>query len=322
MRVSARASIVLLLVAAASACQNSCEKSVALVNTKVDHHGVIVTDGFATEFGSNVSSYAFLGTLTSVGNRSGAGEIGAFGAGHGPTLQGVDWTSSPAIVNVPVAPRVPLALSIWILRAPFATQRTKELADVTNTEAIYAQERFGAFFNIVDVLDVTTNTAASKYLQFDCSQRAALQKEIGKHDQRINVYVVTSVNVNGSYATTNGNACDIGGSFVAIGWQAGNELLAHEIGHDLALTHTDDLNATLKASFDGTNVMWSSSSVRSFLTEGQTFRAHMTAKSFFNTSPGKPRLGQPIRDCAADASTKTCPSIRKRLWADGTFSPQ
>jgi hypothetical protein len=71
-----------------------------------------------------------------------------------------------------------------ILRAPYDTQRTKELADVSTTEAIFAQERFGVFFNIVDVLDVTTNTAVSEYLQFDCSQPKALQRDIGKHDQR------------------------------------------------------------------------------------------------------------------------------------------
>lgn len=34
------------------------------------------------------------------------------------------------------------------------------------------------FFNIVDVLDVTTNTAVSEYLQFDCSQPKALQRDI------------------------------------------------------------------------------------------------------------------------------------------------
>lgn len=136
------------------------------------------------------------------------------------------------------------------------------------------------------------------------------------------MYVVTSVNVNGSYASTNGNACDIGGSFIAIGWQAGSSMLSHEIGHDLALTHTDDLSNALKARFDSTNVMWSSSSSRSFLTEGQTFRAHMTATSFFNTSPGKPRLGEPIRDCTPDKSSKTCLSIKKRLWADGSFGPE
>jgi hypothetical protein len=322
LRLPMRLSIGIALTIAIAACQRSCEKSVALVNTKVDHHGVIVTDGFATEFGSAFSSYAFLGTLTSVGNRAGAGEIGAFGAGHGPTLKAVDWATSPPIVDVPVSPRVPLALTIWILRAPYATQRTKELADVATTEGIFAQERFGVFFNIVDTLDVTANPSAATYLQFDCSQRAAMQKAIGKHGQRVNVYVVNTVNVNGTYASTNGNACGIGSDFVAIGWQAGSSLLSHELGHDLALTHTDELSSGLKARFDGTNVMWSFSSGRLYLTEGQTFRAHMTAASFFNTSPGKPRLGEPIRDCGAETLTKACPSIKKRLWADGSFGPE
>ena len=121
------------------------------------------------------------------------------------------------------------------------------------------------------------------------------------------------------YATTNGNACSIGGSFVAMGSGSGATLLSHEIGHTLALTRTDELTASLKSAFDSTSVMWSSSSNRAYLTEGQNFRAHLSKASFPNISPGKPRLGEPVRDCGPEVASKECPSIKKRLWADGAF---
>jgi hypothetical protein len=299
-------------------CQG--DRHVALTNTVVDQHGVMVTDGFSTEMGGPFGSYTFLGTMINVGARQGQGEASAFGGRHAPTLRSVDWATAPNIVEVAVAPKVPIALSVWIVKGPFAQQKQKALNDVAQTESTYASERLGVFFNIVEVLDVTANSKAASYFNFDCSQMGAMQKDLlGPHAQRINVYYVDQVNVNGTYATTNGNACSIGGSFVAMGSASGGTLLSHEIGHALALTHTDELSASLKSAFDITNVMWSFSSNRGYLTEGQTLRAHLSKASFLNISPGKPRLGEPVRDCGAEVASRACPSIKKRLWADGAF---
>ncbi|HZQ60474.1 MAG TPA: hypothetical protein VFC24_03940, partial [Casimicrobiaceae bacterium] len=113
-----------------------------------------------------------------------------------------------------------------------------------------------------------------------------------------------------------GNACSIGGSFVAIAAGAGAELLAHELGHDLALEHIDDL----AGQFDMTNVMHSASNTRAYFTEGQLFRAHVRSASAINALFGA-RSGQPTRDCDRDTLTIACPSIAKRIWADGAFGP-
>jgi hypothetical protein len=78
---------------------------------------------------------------------------------------------------------------------------------------------------------------------------------------RVNVYLVGLVD--GS--TARGNACSLGGGFVAIAAGSSAELLAHELGHAFALEHIDDL----VADFDEHNVMHSASVSRQSLTEAR-----------------------------------------------------
>ena len=166
----------------------------------------------------------------------------------------------------------------------------------------------------LEIVDATVNPAASAWSAFTCgagnANVAALQAAIGARPGRINVYLVSLVD--GS--TSRGNACIVGGGFVAIASGAGSELLAHELGHDLALEHVDDL----AADFDATNIMHSASNVRRFLTEGQLFRAHLRSNSAVNLVYGA-RPGLAMRNCDRDTLTLDCPPIAKRLWADGAF---
>ena len=168
----------------------------------------------------------------------------------------------------------------------------------------------------VEIVNATANPNAGAWSAFGCGTNnanvAALQAAIGARAGRINVYLVGLVD--GS--TSRGTVCTIGGSFVAIAAGAGAELLAHELGHNLALEHVDDL----AAAFDPSNVMHSASNVREFLSEGQVFRAHLRSNSALNAVYGL-RPGLPTRDCDRDTPTLTCPAIAKRLWADGLFGP-
>ena len=66
--------------------------------------------------------------------------------------------------------------------------------------------------------------------------------------------------------------------------------------------------------------MHSASNARQFLTEGQTFRAHLRGNSAINQVYGL-RPGLPIRDCDRDTLALACPWIARRLWADGIFPP-
>jgi hypothetical protein len=181
-------------------------------------------------------------------------------------------------------------------------------------QTVYWPERVGLLFTPMMVRDATTNSKRSSYLAFTCGSSNAnmtkMQSDIGFDSGRINVYLVDSVD--GS--TSRGNACQIGGPFVAIASTAGTDLLSHEMGHDLALTHIDDLTTN----FDQTNIMHSASNTRAFVTEGQLFRMHLQPASAVNATYGV-RPGQPTRDCPRDTVSRICPSIEKRLWADGTF---
>jgi hypothetical protein len=138
----------------------------------------------------------------------------------------------------------------------------------------------------------------------------SIQADIGMRPGRINVYLVGLVD--GS--TSRGNACAIGGGFVAIAAGSGAELLAHELGHDFGLEHIDDLTSD----FNAENVMHSASNWRKYLTEGQTFRAHLRPNSAINQVFGL-RPGLPTRNCDRDTLTLDCPAIRRRLWADAIF---
>src|SRR5262249_24777048 len=134
----------------------------------------------------------------------------------------------------------------------------------------------------------------------------------GARPGRINVYLVGLVD--GS--TSRGNACQIGGGFVAIAAGSSAELLAHEMGHDLRLQHIDDLDSV----FNSTNVMYSLSSNRQYFTEGQTFRAHLRSYSAINSVYGL-RPGLPTRDCDRDTMMLGCPWIARRIWSDGAQYP-
>ena len=100
-------------------------------NTVVDQHGVMVTDGFSTEMGGPFGSYTFPGHDGRRRRASGPGRgLRLMTATTRTTLRAVDWSTASNIVDVPVAPRLPLAaLSVWIVKGPFAQQRQKALND-------------------------------------------------------------------------------------------------------------------------------------------------------------------------------------------------
>jgi hypothetical protein len=115
--------------------------------------------------------------------------------------------------------------------------------------------------------------------------------------------------------TDRGRACPIGGDHVVMAERTGHELLAHEIGHLLSLTHTDARTDF----FDPTNVMHSASNRRHYLTEGQVFRQQFDTNSVLN------RLfdlrSRDARSCPSGTASALCPAIESRIWADGAFPP-
>ena len=280
-------------------------------------YGVLVSDGASTP-AANFQGFTTITDSVNVGPRSGNGEVIAFGIERPPTIRPSSWATAVAdqLVTVPLLPRLEIPVTIWVVAGPFATTQQTALALWQTAELHFTNERLGVRMSALEVVDATANPSAGAWTAFTCgagnANVAALQGAIGARAGRINVYLVALVD--GS--TSRGNVCTVGGGFAAIAAGAGAELLAHELGHDFALEHVDDL----VAAFNATNVMHSASNVRQYLTEGQTFRAHVRSNSALNGVYGL-RSGLPVRDCDRDTPTLACPAIHRRLWADGAFAP-
>ncbi len=276
--------------------------------------GTLVSDGSSTAT-ANYQGYATPIDNVNVGPRSGTGEAIAFSEHRPVAVQSVTWATAAGdqTVAVPFANELETPVTIWVLVGPYTTTQQTALTLWQTAQQIYWDERLGVHLSL-EVVDATSNPKASTWSAFTCGLNnasvASIQSDIGVRPGRMNVYLVNLVD--GS--TSRGNACNIGGGFVAIASGSGAELLAHELGHDFGLEHIDDLMAT----FDTTNVMHSASNVRQFLTEGQTFRAHLRPNSAINAVYGL-RAGLPTRTCDRDTMLLGCPSVAKRIWADGAF---
>jgi len=300
---------IILLGAVLSGCGTA---TVRFVSTSGSPNGVLVTDGFSTNYGG----YTTATDKINIGARAGMGEAVGFSQYRPAALQGVSWLTwfGDQTVDVNLHDQIRVPITFWVLSSPFNTNQTRANNFWFAMQTVYWPERVGLLFTPTTVRDATGNANRTKYLAFTCGNGNAnmtkMQSDIGFDSGRINIYLVDSVD--GS--TSRGNACQIGGPFVAIASTAGTDLLSHEMGHDLALTHIDDLTTN----FDQTNVMHSASNTRAFLTEGQLFRAHLQPASAINATYGV-RPGQVTRDCPRDTVSRTCPAIQKRLWADGTF---
>jgi hypothetical protein len=288
--------------------------NVRFLSTSGSPNGVLVTDGFSTGY----SGYTTGTDSVNIGAQNGDGEAVGFSQYRPVALRTVSWFTlfGDQTIDVNLHDQVSVPMTFWVLSSPFSTNRQRADALWFGMQTTYWPERVGLLFAPSTTRDATANANRSKYLAFTCGSGNAnmnnLMTDVGFDAGRINVYIVDSVD--GS--TSRGNACVIGGSFVAIAATSGTDLLSHEMGHDLGLEHIDDLTK----SFDTTNVMHSASNARQFLTEGQLFRAHLQPGSAVN-SVYNLRPGQVTRDCPRGTVSKTCPPIEKRLWADGAAWP-
>jgi hypothetical protein len=181
-----------------------------------------------------------------------------------------------------------------------------------------------------DIRDATIPSKVA-FSDSNCNNLGAFQARFGKIPNRINMYVVDTVEVNSGYASGNGTTCGTSDfAVVGAGW---NALLAiHELGHNFSLLHIDSWMGTtnvIMPGFDVHNFMHSASVSRKFFSEGQLFRAHFTPADPLADQPGSAlnsvynaRVGQPVRDCTMPTpSSAPCPVLDKRIWADGAALP-
>lgn len=230
-------------------------------------------------------------------------------------VENVPWATAADTVDVDFADEMLFDVTIWVVYAPngdFAAQETKILNDVLTTSTYFQAERLGVDFGNVTIIDATNDPDASNYYAFTCSLQNGIKTDIGNVAGEINIYYTQTVDG----GSARGQACQVGSDFVAMAAFAGNELLSHEIGHDFQLYHIDGLTTY----FNQTNIMHSASNSRQYLTEGQTFRAHLQSGSAINFLYNA-RPGQSTRNCGSTSTnpTNTCPEIQRRIWSDGTY---
>jgi len=273
--------------------------------------GVLV-DGNMDAVAVNDSAFVSLDKDMQLGEITGSGEAMVFNSRRAPVLrQNINWKSGNTIIAETMPNEILIPVTVWILHAPYTTNRTNAIDWSLTTSMIWENERMGVAFEDYEIIDATANPNASNYLNFSCSMRNNLINDIGNKPNRINIYVVETVDG----GVSRGQACSIGSDFVAMASQAGSELLSHEIGHNFGLLHTDS-----RSDFNRTNVMHSASNTRQYFTEGQVFRSHFNPSSALNDTYNA-RPGKPIRNCGHLQNDSQCPDIGKRIWEDGTFRP-
>lgn len=309
----------ILALIAAALLVTACGDSLQFVNGSGNEFGYML-DG-QTEAGAQVHSLSYTTTsdVQFFQNLRPAvapnlGEAVAFTNNRPPAHIVTPWTTAEERFTVNFQGRIQIPVTVWIVKGPFAAQRDHAYEACMRTSAIWYAERMGIDFSPFEVKDATGDPQASAHFAFPNgdvgdSVWAPLRTDIGFDAGRLNIYWVDTVNG----ATTSGWSNF--GAQVVMGRNTGDELLSHEIGHALSLTHTDGV----PASFNTENVMWSASSTREFLTEGQLFRAHLNPSSILNAVYNA-RPGLITRNCNFGADAPSCPAVAKRIWADGPLA--
>lgn len=241
-------------------------------------------------------------------------EMLSFSRGRAPDRHSAPWTTGNDNFSRPMTNTVRVPITVWIVTAPgtFAAQSVQAFSTVIQAGALFEQERVGIDFDAIEVRDATNDADQPTFT--NTTGTALLQTQIGRIANRFNVYWVPAVNG----GTGNGVGEVVHGDAVAVGMNAAPGLLAHELGHNLALDHIDG-----DPRFDGTNVMQSAGGTRLFFTEGQAYRAHIrTISAIRSTNVYSLRPTMPIIDtCNISSTTRNCPMPDKRIWSDGATWP-
>ncbi len=228
--------------------------------------------------------------------------------------ESVGWTAGKEDVTVPFASHMGIPFEVWLVKGPTADRQAQAVAACVKLDQIWRDERMGAFISSFSMNDVTGDPDAADFHDFTCAKAADIKTDIGFNASRINIYYVDRVDFGTGFGTGKGVWC--GGGLVAMGRTTSDHLSAHEAGHGFELDHVNSLTTN----FDTTNVMHNASNNREWLTEGQTFRAHLEPNSAINDLYAL-RPGLPTRDCGnlSEIATNTCPQVQRRIWDDGAF---
>ncbi|MDW3192486.1 MAG: hypothetical protein R8G66_08975 [Cytophagales bacterium] len=241
-------------------------------------------------------------------------ELIAFHSQYAPTLMtNVPWSEEQDIIPITLNERINLPVTFWVIAEPFDEMEQLIIDAINITNSIWASEKAGLRIDEIQINDMTSSADRDQFLNYTCGNNFQLTERIGFDPTNLNVYYVDAVDFGTGSLTSNGVFC--GNNIIGMGRSTTGGLLAHEFGHAMGLAHPDQFDRN----FDNTNVMFSSSRSREYLTEGQTFRQLYSPSSYVSIS-GLRTIGD-FRICShQEESTGGCPSIQKRIWSDGSFS--
>ena len=273
------------------------------------------------------------GTVFSIGDMTDPpGEVVAFGDARPPTLKsGVQWSTGTDNVDITFPNEYAIDVYVWIIARGFDTAIARAAGDRTTT--IWSNEKQGIRFNSFPIADRSQDSdlqSVDLTMPISCSSVPNLSGNNRFIPHAVNVYYVPIVQSaqEGESGSDYGESCtgqNDGINAILMGIETGPDLLAHEIGHAFAIEHVDNPNWTRY--FTSTNVMYSASASRNFLTEGQTFRSVINSGSVIN-DPFAYKLGSSTLTCESftqyDVGTGTvkqaqrdnCPVLETRIWPD------
>ena len=263
-----------------------------------------------------------LGVVEEASN--GGNQLAAFTKGMAPQLRpSVAWNNN-ATVAVQFTDPKPVKVKFWVLYTAsdcdINCMRNWVSGFLTWANELLSEERAGIKLEAADgtavVRDETQNSNPTvKDYQWvsetkDCKENKLSSLKAVLHEAgALNLYLVKQV---GS-STSNGTICILPPpvrdmAFVARKAEYGTML--HEIGHLLGLQHSDYV-----AELGPTNVMYSYSSNRKYLTEGQVFWMHFADRSALPVLPGG--AGALKRNCdSAVKPDKPCPHWKESIWQE------
>ena len=233
------------------------------------------------------------------------GELIAFTSGRAPTLKTpVNWTSGDDQITFAFDPKYRVKFKVWVVQGPFADGQTKAINACIRTSQIWGDERQGTGFSAFDISDATANPKAGSYTAFTCGLVGGIKNDIGFDNAAVNIYWVNTVDFGNGPATSNGVWC--GGNVLGMGWNTMDHLFSHEVGHAFTLDHVNSLTTF----FDTTNVMHNASNARTYLTEGQTFRAVVNSNSVVTTLAGRTGTTRDTCDNSTSTPDPKCPAVQ------------
>ena len=294
------------------------------------------------------------------------------------TVEDVDWKDDSTTIDVTLPDPIDVPIKIWIVNSDnssgltYSTIKNQAVAAVARANQIYQQERQGITLRpdlVASNYEDKTLVAGGErmdFRNFDCSLAVPNEQNniqnvatIGHNPGMLNVYYVAAVerdNESLQFSSSSGFWCGGVGAYdvIAIGIEASDDLLVHEVGHAFSIQHVGQ--PPWISEFDVNNVMHESSSCtqqttvngkrwvcnRAYLTEGQTYR-QVTNKTlagnigsvlYDSTIYNRPLpftrhcghwlrtdMGEGNNGWVFQPQKSLCPPIEKRIWADGSLLP-